>query len=171
MHRHDVLERRLDRGKVLLHEAHRIVVELVREDDRPVRVVRAVLAAVDDRLVVGVDGVDPESRDFVVERVVRPDDGAQAESLSDVSARRGPGRGGVASVQQSAQVSVPSWGPKAKKDAPNTVVDITVGRAPALDRNAHDILDRLLRVVQLGKDLLVRERGHVAMRPGVRAAA
>lgn len=88
MHRRDVLERRLDRGKVLLHKAHRIVVELVREDDRPVRVIRAVLAAVDDRLVVGVDGVDPESRDFVVERIVGPDDGAQAESLSDVSARR-----------------------------------------------------------------------------------
>lgn len=89
MHRHDILERGLDRGKVLLHEAHRVVVELVREDDRPVRVVRAVFAAVDDRLVVGVDGVDSESRDFVVERVVGPDDGAQAESLGDVSARRG----------------------------------------------------------------------------------
>lgn len=52
-------------------------------------------------------------------------------------------------------------------DETDTVVDVTEGRAPALGGHAKELLDSLAGVVELGKGLLVRERGHVLVRPGV----
>ena len=49
----------------------------------------------------------------------------------------------------------------------DTVVDITIRRAPVDGGDTNGINDGLLGPLQLGQDLLVRQRGHHGVRPGV----
>jgi hypothetical protein len=51
------------------------------------------------------------------------------------------------------------------RNVADAVIDVTVRRPPALNGNTENVLDRLLRVVELSEGLLIREGGHVAVRP------
>lgn len=122
----DMLESPLKIGQVLDGLGHGKVVQLVRQHDRPPRIIRPVLRGVQDGLVVGVDlggghggstGVDAP-----VVRVDLPQDRCEVQGLSDDS---------------------------------DSVVDVAKGRSEVDGGDAGDELDRLLGVVQLGKDLFV----------------
>lgn len=48
-------------------------------------------------------------------------------------------------------------------DHPDPIVDVTIRRAPAQGRDAEDVLDDSLGIVELGEDLFIGEGGHIVM--------
>ena len=129
----------LDRGVLANKLAHRAVRQLVREHNDTVVVRGAVVALLDNVLVVLVDllrRLAAAGLHVPVIRVIVPDDRAETQE------------GG---------------------NRTHTVVHVTKRRAPAARRHTRHVLDNAHGVVQLREHLRVGQRRHVVVRPGVHA--
>lgn len=114
-------------------------VELVRKNDRTFGRVCAVGGAVDKGLIVAVD----ERHGLIASR----------DHLPVI------------------RILIPKDGRQVQLlgDCAYAVVNVTKGRTPAEGGDAEDVGDGLAGIVELAKDLLVGEGGHVGVRPGMHA--
>jgi hypothetical protein len=171
--RSDILEVPLDLGKELGRQSHRVVVELVRENDSSVSGESPGSCVVEDVVleslsvspakasldkityVVLLDHRSTQSGHVKVASVVVPDNGLHPELVGNVLHR---------------EISIHTrwrWAHTKPATYPDTIVDVTERRTPALDSNTENVVDNHLGVVELGEDLLVGKRRHVSVRPGV----
>jgi hypothetical protein len=133
--RNDMLKRSLKVGQKLDRLAHREIVQLVGEHDRPPGVITPILGGIDHALIIGIDllagdgrvpGVDPP-----IVRIGLPQDRGQVQGLGD---------------------------------HPDSVVDVPKGRSEVNGSDAGDELDGFLSVVELGKDLFIGHGRQVSAR-------
>ena len=125
--------------------------QLVRENDRTRAIKFAGRLVVEDSLVVGADCRHADVGPVPIVGILVPATSARQDDVRPVSE---DGREAIAEAHDGAHVQL-------RCDVSDSVVDVAVRRSPASDRHTGDFLDRLLGEVQLGKDLLVGQAGHV----------